>query len=398
MKTLIIITKSYPYAKTEAFLESEIKVLSKCFEKIIVCPTFFNEFKRETPDNVYIDNSFLINRRLKIKVTFIAFVKGLIFKYFFDHLFKIKSINDLKSIIRYAAYEVHYGKQIKASNTDFEGTIIYSYWFSQAVNALQLYRRKNNFNFKLITRAHRWDIYEDMGMFPYRKKTIESIDYLFSISMHGKNYIQQRYGNNEKIEVSRLGIFDHDVLSGVSKDNKFVVLTVAQITSRKRPFLVLDSIIAFAEKNKNINVKWVHFGSGNLEEELKSKIKGLAVSNLEISLKGYVLNTDIYEFYKSRNIDVFMNLSESEGVPVSIMEAQSFGIPVIATDVGGTSEIVFDSVGVLLKASPVKNEVLDALCYINVSKLSRTLIKKSWNEKSNAQINYTNFVKRLIKL
>ena len=35
-----------------------------------------------------------------------------------------------------------------------------------------------------------------------------------------------------------------------------------------------------------------------------------------------------------------MNVSESEGIPVSIMEASSFGIPVIATNVGGVGEIV----------------------------------------------------------
>ena len=40
------------------------------------------------------------------------------------------------------------------------------------------------------------------------------------------------------------------------------------------------------------------------------------------------------------HIDLFINTSSSEGVPVSIMEALSVGIPIIATDVGGTKEIV----------------------------------------------------------
>ena len=39
-------------------------------------------------------------------------------------------------------------------------------------------------------------------------------------------------------------------------------------------------------------------------------------------------------------VDLFLTVSANEGIPVSIMEAQSFGIPVIATDVGGISEIV----------------------------------------------------------
>ena len=45
-----------------------------------------------------------------------------------------------------------------------------------------------------------------------------------------------------------------------------------------------------------------------------------------------------------------MNASTSEGVPVSIMEACSFGIPIVATDVGGISEVVSNgNNGLLLK-------------------------------------------------
>ncbi|NCO54621.1 MAG: glycosyltransferase, partial [Bacteroidetes bacterium] len=47
-------------------------------------------------------------------------------------------------------------------------------------------------------------------------------------------------------------------------------------------------------------------------------------------------------------VDLFINVSESEGIPVSIMEALSAGIPVIATNVGGTNEIVNNDVGFLI--------------------------------------------------
>ncbi|NJK95527.1 MAG: glycosyltransferase [Bacteroidales bacterium] len=45
---------------------------------------------------------------------------------------------------------------------------------------------------------------------------------------------------------------------------------------------------------------------------------------------------------------MFLNTSLSEGVPVSVMEALSFGLPVIATDVGGTGELINDEVGMLI--------------------------------------------------
>lgn len=59
----------------------------------------------------------------------------------------------------------------------------------------------------------------------------------------------------------------------------------------------------------------------------------------------------VMNYYKEHHFDVFINMSTNEGVPVSIMEAASFGIPIIATNVGGTSEIVQPSVGMLLSSN-----------------------------------------------
>jgi glycosyltransferase involved in cell wall biosynthesis len=50
--------------------------------------------------------------------------------------------------------------------------------------------------------------------------------------------------------------------------------------------------------------------------------------------------------------DVFVNPSYSEGLPTSVMEAASIGLPIIATDVGGTGEIIADyKTGILTKAA-----------------------------------------------
>ena len=58
---------------------------------------------------------------------------------------------------------------------------------------------------------------------------------------------------------------------------------------------------------------------------------------------------------------MFINLSSSEGIPVSIMEAQSFGIPVIATNVGGSGEIVVSETGVLVDENRTEASVLLSL-------------------------------------
>ena len=68
---------------------------------------------------------------------------------------------------------------------------------------------------------------------------------------------------------------------------------------------------------------------------------------------GNVDNSEILHYYESNKIDLFINSSDSEGIPVSIMEAMSFGIPCIARDVGGNSEIVENMCNGILLGSNV---------------------------------------------
>lgn len=74
-----------------------------------------------------------------------------------------------------------------------------------------------------------------------------------------------------------------------------------------------------------------------------------------------MLHPSVMKYYATHEIDWFMLLSTSEGLPVSILEAMSFGVPVIATDVGGVSEAVDDETGLLLPVDVEKEEFVRGL-------------------------------------
>ncbi len=80
---------------------------------------------------------------------------------------------------------------------------------------------------------------------------------------------------------------------------------------------------------------WIHFGDGDLKDELTDLAGRILPENIHWKFAGYMDNKEILKQYKTMEFSVFVNVSESEGLPVSIMEAASFGIPIIATDVGG---------------------------------------------------------------
>jgi glycosyltransferase involved in cell wall biosynthesis len=105
-------------------------------------------------------------------------------------------------------------------------------------------------------------------------------------------------------------------------------------------------------------------------------------------------------FYGENPVDLFMQMSQSEGgSPVSIQEAISCGIPVIATRVGGIPEIVSDKNGLLLSENPSIQEIANAIFFL-IDHPAVAFNKKSgsrqvWQDKFNSAINFPSFVEKI---
>ena len=98
-------------------------------------------------------------------------------------------------------------------------------------------------------------------------------------------------------------------------------------------------------------IEWLHFGDGILRNELEETRlykTGICQTGITYRFMGHYPNEELLKFYTANKVDLFINTSSTEGMPVSIMEAQSFGIPVIATDTGGVKEVVTEGTGSLL--------------------------------------------------
>jgi glycosyltransferase involved in cell wall biosynthesis len=110
----------------------------------------------------------------------------------------------------------------------------------------------------------------------------------------------------------------------------------------------------------------------------------------------------LFDFYRSHPADFFVNTSRSEGTPVTIMEAISVGIPVIATAVGGNVEIVTEENGVVIAADPEPEEISNAFMRLmrdtpGLSRL-RSGSREKWQREYSAARNYTNFAKTIREL
>ena len=124
-----------------------------------------------------------------------------------------------------------------------------------------------------------------------------------------------------------------------------ILLSVGEVNKNKNHKVVIEAL----GKLKCKNIYYVICGRGPLTKEYKLLIQKLNLGK-QVILAGY--RTDVVEFYKAA--DVFVFPSFREGLPVSVMEAMASGLPIIATRIRGSSDIVKECVnGILLNPDDV---------------------------------------------
>lgn len=423
MKQLILMTDRYPFNNSETFIENEIEITSKYFDQIYILPCGLmvnTDTCRKVPhnvkvippacsDDIYKDKPSKLKKILwGVQNLLFWYIKCLFVPIFWKELADlIKSrranFSRILKIFRALAPSLrnvtYYRK--KLLNDKFTDVYVYSYWIEPTILFVNKMISSDNIK-KCICRTHRWDLYCDenpLNYLAFQKKIIEFIDKLYVISDDGIHYLMEKYPNLVgKMKVSRLGTKNQGLNPKKSIDDTFVVVSCSNIIPVKRVELLIDSLSIL---KKTENVKWIHFGTGQYGEQMKKYADEKLDGRIAYEFRGQVTNTEIMQFYKKNHVDVFINVSSSEGIPVSIMEAISYGIPVIATDVGGTGEIVFDKKnGYLLAKDFVIDELAECIERFQNAKIDidsiRKMSRKIWENNYFCDNNYNEFYKDII--
>jgi glycosyltransferase involved in cell wall biosynthesis len=399
-KNILIITGDYPYTLRESFFEIEIDFFVNNFNEIVVAPARISPIRRKTPDSVQVNQTYFrfANRRFRKLVAFFSlrFAKALV-----THKKHILSLNAIRRILSFLVDSNNTFQWLESLNLEGKW-IIYTYWFNGRTHgAIEFAGSRPNFH--VVSRAHSYDLYEyrySPNFWPFRLESILKVSKLYIISKNGYNYLMDRYPeitSLKKVVVSRLGVRDPFVLSKRSTDGGLRVLTVSNISAEKRVDLIANYLSEFAFRNPNIMIHWTHFGDGLLKEKVFSKLSNIFLNNFNWDLKGNCPNLEVLEFYKENHIDCFINLSEYEGIPVSIMEAQAHGVYVLSTNVGGVSEIVNNEIGCLLDRFVSYDEFSSAITAVVENSIpAPDLIYQFWKVHFDATKNFGHFIKDML--
>lgn len=422
-KKLVILVADYPYGTGEPFLEDEIKILEKKFEKIYLLHTSLrnridSQFELYTPENAKIVNLYTSEHKIGWfqKIIQIGSLRVLyeLFLARFKHKKKIS--NKLIKLISHYWISSSIGKNaiqnfITKEQIDLDDTLFYSYWCD--VNAISLAKfKKSNDKLTFITRLHGWDLYferHEIHFLPFREFTFNAAEKIIPISNDGRKYVLNNKLSirSEKVVTARLGVEDFNVniryRDGIytRKDGEPLrILTLSHINPVKR----LDRLVDVLKNIETIDIIWEHIGYGHqpyestMTQYIQNELKGKA--NIQFRLHGQFSKNQVKDFIENTPIDVIVNCSDTEGIPVSLMEAISAGIPAIAFDIGGIPGIVSNNEnGLLLNFDAEKNiaNLKDAIYQFNGIPVEQKLMfsknaKKLWYENYNKEKNYLSFV------
>ena len=398
---IYLLTNDFPYGKVEPYLFDEMNCVQNLKANITLVP-----LNRSESDGLR--EEFQGFRILNIKTDDYSSDKipigakfFLLWIHFLD-LVKAAKVGYFKSNYKnnYALLLRLYYTASKLSNDIKLKTgkiIVYSYWCDNLA-LIGIFAKLKNSNVKVVSRAHGFDVFKEQtkyGYIPFRFFQMKHLSRLFSVSKSGARQIASdnaKYA--DKIAVSRLGVLDMG--SNPHNVDKLNIVTCCHIRNVKR----LD-IIANVLKDFSSDLAWHVIGTGPDFEKLKAQTKDFP-KNVNVIFHGYLNKEQLNNFYKTQPVTALISTSSSEGIPVSMMEAASFGIPIISTDVGGCSEIVTERTGVLISKDNTATELLSGLKNILSSKLNtsdfRKGVKEFWSQNFDAQKNYSHFIQSLSEM
>lgn len=156
-----------------------------------------------------------------------------------------------------------------------------------------------------------------------------------------------------------------------------LVLTVAELERRGMP------------------VKWTQVGEADPEKlAVLRELADQEIHASKVTFTGHLSNAEVRDLYGTSDFSVLVNCSDGEAVPVSVMEAQATGLPVVATAAGRTGEIVWDGRnGRLIPVDVTPEQIADAIESIRNLTVDEytaysTCARETWRSLSDTEHQY----------
>lgn len=281
-----------------------------------------------------------------------------------------------------------------------EPLLAYTYWRGGATMAMARIARERP-RMATLTRVHGYELYEERFRPPFQPWTdvYAQMSRVVTVSQHGLDYLRVRGVGPSALMLSRLGVDAPAAPTRTSHDGVLRVLSCSFMQPVKRVPLLARAMVSLARRQTRRQVHWTHLGGGPDMTAVRDALAD-SPTTLDVNLPGNVVHAVVRAHYAQEAVDVFVLVSESEGLPVSVQEALAAGVPVVATDVGGVREAVDSTVGRLLGPDPSPEEIADAVIAVTGADHAalREAARARWSQAFDARRNHAAFVRELQRL
>ncbi|MBP8692165.1 MAG: glycosyltransferase family 4 protein [Sedimentibacter sp.] len=255
---------------------------------------------------------------------------------------------------------------------------------------------------------HRWDIYENNML----EEKARSASFVRCISQKGKVDLLKIIGSNyaDKVRVVHMGVkvptMDKTPIASRfnnwnASDKKFVFILPANLLPVKGHEYLIDAV-SLLSQNGLKNFHFIFYGDGPLRKRLEEYIHNKGVKEY-IEMPSIIPHNELINIYKNGNADAVVLPSintedgEHEGIPVALIEAMGYGVPVISTDTGSIAELLSDGAGLLVKEkSP--NELAEAILNLVSNKNFALNLGLKGYEKVSKEFNIEKTSRALLQL
>lgn len=195
--------------------------------------------------------------------------------------------------------------------------------------------------------AHRWDIVED-NLLREKSRAARLVRF---ISESGVRLAAGKLSEGANAKVIHLGVEPQPVAAPHPAGRPFTVLCAANLKSVKGHGYLVEAVALL--NGAGVPARLLIAGRGELEADLRRQVDDLELGS-SVEFLGVVPHDVLLSMYGGGDVDavalpsVDLGGGHHEGIPVSLMEAMSFGIPVVSTTTGGIPELLGDDAGVLV--------------------------------------------------
>ena len=401
-KELWLFTMRFPYGSGETFIGTELPFLCKRFERVVVMPLVVEGEPREMPANAVVRQVLPEPFKPAGPVTILRY-----WKIWQDLVKSVRASSPSPSVLRkqwpavrsqsrHALERFQFLSTTLFPKFDPERVVLYSFWTADWATVLGLWKASDP-RVRFFGRMQGFDLYAERNPDnwpPFRQFQLGHIERIFVTSRTGLDYLEGQYPEHiGTFEYSPLGTVDHGLApwepSPVTR-----IVSVANLIPIKRVHLLAEAL-----RLLDIPVEWTHFGDGP-ERDRSEKIIAMLPPNVRVNLMGRIPHAEVLEWYKSHPVDLFVHTSSTEGLPLSMKEAASFGIPMLAVNAGGVKEIVNANTGVLLPseadAAMIAAQIRDHRTSPRNTVVFRTGARAWWAKNFKADEAYGRFIDRFL--